>query len=45
MGGFSPKISDIEVLVVTNKPKDIEKKINLAQFKLFSTTLNMRSTL
>lgn len=34
MGGFNPISSDIDVLVVTNKPMKVEKKRNLAQFFL-----------
>ncbi|CAI9387567.1 hypothetical protein BACSP_02034 [Bacillus sp. T2.9-1] len=34
MGGFNPKSSDIDVLVVTNKLMKVEQKRNLAQFFL-----------
>ncbi|WP_405103856.1 aminoglycoside adenylyltransferase domain-containing protein [Oceanobacillus sp. FSL H7-0719] len=34
MGGFNPKKSDIDILVVTNKSIETEKKRNLAQFIL-----------
>src|SRR5690606_19472464 len=34
MGGFNPKCSDIDVLVVTNKQMIVEQKRNLAYFFL-----------
>ncbi|WP_413367189.1 nucleotidyltransferase domain-containing protein [Lysinibacillus sp. 3P01SB] len=34
MGGFNPKNSDIDVLVITNKSVEMEDKTNLALFLL-----------
>jgi hypothetical protein len=35
MGGFNPKSSDIDVLVITNKSMKVEEKRKLAQFFLY----------